>query len=124
MQKLVIHGRLPGRNEAEKAARSHWSKGAKMKREYTDLIYFECLSQHIMPFENKVNITVTFYEKDRRRDDDNVISSLKWILDGIVKARVIKDDSPKYVKLYINEIKYDKDFPRIEVEINESEVDE
>lgn len=33
-QMLIINGRLPGRNESEKAARTSWATGANLKNEY------------------------------------------------------------------------------------------
>lgn len=115
-QKLIIKGSLPGRNESEKAARTHWSVGAKMKKEYTDLIMCVCKSQKIKPVE-KARIEVTFFEKDMRRDSDNVYGGLKYILDGMVKAGVLKNDTRKIVKLYINPVELDRQNPRIEVKI-------
>lgn len=117
-QTLIISGRLPSRNEAEKAARSHWSKGAKMKAEYTELIHWNVISARIKPVIGKADITVAFYEANARRDADNVIGGgLKYIFDGIVAAGIIKDDSPKYVDLTVLPVKVDKVNPRIEIKI-------
>lgn len=118
-QLLIIKGTLPGRNESEKAARTHWAVGAKLKKEYTELVKLECKAQRIKPLLNKARIEVTFYEKDMRRDSDNVYGGLKYILDGLVKAGVIKDDSRRYIDLYINPVELDRQNPRIEVEIKE-----
>lgn len=62
-------------------------------------------------------VTLTYYFKTRhRRDPDNY--SGKFILDGLVKAKVIEDDSFNNIELQLNG-KYDKDNPRTEIEVKE-----
>lgn len=119
-QILIIKGRLPGRNEAEKAARTCWAVGANLKKENTERVYWECRAQHIEPINGIAHITVTFFEKDYRRDADNIYAGLKYILDGLVNAGIIADDSRKYVNLSVNPVMVDKKNPRIEVEIKEN----
>ena len=63
MQILTIKGRLPGRNEAEHAARSHWSKAAKLKKEYTELVAWECKAQHIKPVAGRARVKLRFTKK-------------------------------------------------------------
>lgn len=116
-QKLIIKGNLPGRNEAEDAARTHWSAGAKLKKQYTELIAWECRIQKIKPYIMSVLITIKFFERDYRRDADNIIAGTKYILDGLVIAGVIKNDTRKLVSLRIEPVEVDGKNPRIEVEI-------
>lgn len=118
-QLLIIKGALPGRNESEKAARTHWTVGAKLKKEYTELVMWECKAQKIKPVQEKARVEVTFYEKDMRRDSDNVFGGLKYILDGIVNAGILKNDTRKLVDLYINPVQLDRQNPRIEIKIKE-----
>lgn len=119
MQRLVIPGRLPGRNEAEKAARTHWAVGAKFKKEATELVAWEAVRQHIVPRQCPVKVTVTFYEKDYKRDEDNVQSGVKYILDGLVSAGRIPNDTRRNVRLNVKPVEVDKLNPRIEVEIRD-----
>ena len=116
--KMVIKGTLPGRNEAEKAARSHWSKGREFKREWTDYVAYQVIGQANVPFEGLAKASVTFYEPNRKRDQDNVISGLKYICDGLVKAGVIHNDSPRYLRFESVRVDYDRDNPRIEVDLH------
>jgi Holliday junction resolvase RusA-like endonuclease len=117
-QTLIIAGKLPGRNEAESAARAHWSRGAKLKAEYTELIQWHAIAGKIKPVQGAANVTVTFYEPNKKRDSDNIIGGgLKYILDGLKAAGIIKDDSQKYVDLTVTPIKTDKSNPRVEIKI-------
>lgn len=117
MQKFTIMGRLPSRNEAERAARTHWAVGAKLKKDATEAVAWAAVSQHIKPENGSVVIEVTFYEKDYRRDEDNVQSGIKYILDGLVAARIIPNDTRRFVRLNTKPVEVDKKNPRIEVVI-------
>jgi hypothetical protein len=118
-QVLCIAGNLPGRNEAEKAARTHWSYAARLKKDNTELVYWECVAQQIKPVKGVATIAVAFYEKDLKRDADNVLGGLKYILDGLVLAKVIPNDCRKRIKLFVLPVGLDRDNPRVEVYICE-----
>ena len=61
----------------------------------------------------KAKVTLKYYFKDKkRRDPDNY--SGKFILDGLVKSGVIKDDSFNNISLAL-EAGYDKDNSRTEI---------
>lgn len=119
MQKLIINGRLPSRNEAENAARAGWAVGANFKKKYTQQIASICSEQGIQKETSPVLLSITFYEKDMRRDSDNIYSAVKYIKDGLVLAGVLQNDTRKWVTEIINPIQLDKQNPRIEVEIKE-----
>lgn len=62
-------------------------------------------------------VTLTYYFKTKhRRDPDNY--SGKFILDGLVKSKVIEDDSFKCIDLQLIG-GYDKENPRTEITIKE-----
>lgn len=115
-QRLVISGELPSRNQAESAARKHWSSGSRFKRENTELVQWFVKIGRIKPVKGLAAVTVTFFEKNKKRDADNIMAGgLKYIMDGLVTAGILQDDSPKYVDLTVSPIKYDGLNPRIEV---------
>jgi Holliday junction resolvase RusA-like endonuclease len=67
-------------------------------------------------FTEKVNIRIEYYEKDMRRDEDNVMSAAKFILDALQDIGLIQNDSRKYVHL-TQEVFTDRKNPRIEITI-------
>lgn len=77
--------------------RTHWSKRAHLTSDIRMLS--RNLSGHIPRLEC-VKIRVTFYPpNNRRRDSPNVLfPTSKAIIDGIVDAGVLKDDSDRFVK--------------------------
>lgn len=68
---------------------------------------------------DKAVISITYYFKDkRRRDPDNY--SGKFLLDGLVRAGVIQDDSFSNIDLVLKGTS-DKENPRTEIKIKEIE---
>ena len=116
-QKFVIKGRFPSRNELENLSRQHWSLGHKKKKEMTNTVYYACKAQKLRKYRNeKIKLLCRFYEINNRRDPDNIFSgAIKAILDGIVKAGIINDDSQRYIKSIAFELAIDRNNPRIEV---------
>lgn len=99
-------------------------KGARLKKDTERLIKLYIAKSHKLGTIRKVsnypiNISIRWYEKDSRRDADNVFFAVKFILDSLVSYGIIEDDSRKYIKTIDNVIATDKDLPRIEVYINE-----
>ena len=117
--KLFIPGRLPGLNDMTDAARRNRYESAKMKREYTDLVAW-CAKSARLPRFDRVDLVITWYEPNRKRDKDNIMAGgLKMILDGLVVADVIKNDGWSEIGSINNHFKVDKDNPRVEVCITE-----
>jgi len=121
--KFEIPGRLPGFNEIIEVAKSGKGKYqpyAMMKDEYTSMIAW--LAKKLPSYE-KVALVITWYEPDHRRDPDNIMAGQKFILDALVHAGVIPNDSQKYVRGIVHRFKVDRKNPRIEVEIVDIEKD-
>ncbi len=109
---VIIPIRLPGMNEIIAAAKSHHMAYAVMKRKNTDDIVWLIKR---LPRYDTVDITIAWYEPNMRRDIDNISAGQKFMLDALVKAGVIEDDSQKYVKSIKHQFYVDKDNPRIEL---------
>lgn len=114
--KIVIPGTMPGFNEIVKAAKSHYHQYNNMKRENTNLVHWA--SKKISK-KKKVFLDITWIEKNKMRDPDNIASAVKFIWDGLVEAGVIKNDGWNENGGWINRFKVDKDNPRIEITIKE-----
>lgn len=121
--RLTIPGRLPGLNEYTSACRTSHMTGAAMKQESQDIVLWAIRAKmRNVHFTKPVFILFTFYEKDRRRDRDNVASyARKVIQDALVKAGTLEDDGWDYVTGYMDAFKVDNQNPRIVVEFIEQE---
>lgn len=115
---LVLKGRLPCLNDVINTNRTNRYAGATLKREIQDSIALALTNQVKERYTGKVIIFIRYFEKDNRRDEDNVMSGAKFILDALQEMKVIKKDSRKCVHL-LQEVFTDKGKPRIEIEIEE-----
>ena len=119
--KFTIKGRFPSLNEYTSANRSNRYAGSKMKKDCHKQV-IEAIKQNKLQKVKSypIALKITWFEKDRRRDIDNVTYGVKFINDSLVEAKIIQDDSQQYVKSIINHIEVDRQNPRIEVEIIEN----
>ena len=119
MQKLVIKGRLPNLNDILKNSTTHWAVAFRKKKESMELVEWYVRQQKIKPV-GKAQITITCYEPNLKRDEDNVLAgACKIILDALQRAKIIEGDGRKYIELVTNPVKIDRANPRIEVKIEE-----
>ena len=116
--KFTIEGELPALNEIIDKSKAHHMAYASLKKEATNLVQW---SANGLPKMNRIKLNITYYCKNRRKDPDNIAAAKKFILDGLVKAGIIKNDGWKEVKGWSEKWERDKDNPRIEVEIKEVE---
>ena len=118
---LTIPGRLPGLNEIIDAAKRNPHEYARMKETCTAMVAW--LAKKLPSYE-KVALVITWYEPDHRRDPDNIMAGQKFILDGLVAAGTIPNDSQKYVRGIVHRFNVDRKNPRVEVEIVDMEKNE
>lgn len=118
---LIIHGRLDNLNDYITACRTNQYKGAHLKAKNENKVQAEIYEQlGRLRITNPVRMTYRWYEKDRRRDLDNVSSfGRKVIQDALVDTGVIQNDGWKEITGFSDEFYVDKKNPRIEVEIEE-----
>jgi hypothetical protein len=128
-QSFYLIGRLPGLNElleanryrgrAANRTRRRWNGYAQIKKQHGDTIYWQLLKGAIQPMR-QVHIDFVWVEPDRRRDPDNVTAGgRKIILDALVKAGVLVDDSSVYVKGWTDTFEQNKREPGVRVVLND-----
>nr|DAY55313.1 MAG TPA: Endodeoxyribonuclease RusA [Caudoviricetes sp.] len=119
--KITIKGRLDGLNDYTKANRTNQYKGAKAKAENERI----CMAYIPRGLKGKkinfpVHISFRWYEKNLRRDPDNIAFAKKFILDSLVTAGVFPDDGQKYISGFDDKFYIDPKEPRIEILIQET----
>lgn len=118
---FTIPGRLDGLNEAFGAARSGKHIEAKMRNRSEELIMW-CIRRDLRKWKPKPPVVLhyRFFEKDKRRDKDNVSGyACKLVQDSLVKAGVLAGDGWNYIEGFDFTFAVDKKNPRIEVDIEE-----
>ena len=124
VQKFVIQGNLPGLNLLIAANRANRYKGAKLKRDADMQVVAAIRKCHVGAVRGyPVEVRIWFYEKDKRRDIDNVYSGGKYVLDGLQEAGILRGDGQKYVDCLRYIHCTDPHNPRVEVEIIENDID-
>ena len=97
-------------------SKRHWACYSKTKREHTDNvanIIGKC------PTYQRVFINFQWIEPNKRRDPDNIASARKFVLDGMVKAGLIPDDSWNYIDGWTDTFFVDKSRPGVIVEVSD-----
>lgn len=118
---LIIHGRLDNLNDYIKACRANPHQGAGLKAKNENKVLVEIYEQlGRLRIKNPVRMKYRWYEKDRRRDLDNVSSfGRKVIQDALVQTHVLRNDGWKEIVGFSDEFFVDAGNSRIEVEIEE-----
>lgn len=93
---VFFEGEFPGLNEYILEERRHRMKGAAMKKEQTMAVKYMLVGHHPIN-EYPVVMEFTWYCKDRRRDPDNIAFARKFILDGMVDASFLKNDTMEFI---------------------------
>lgn len=119
VQEFVIPGRPPGLNDYTAACRGCAVAGEKMKHKAQDAVRSAIRAAGLKPMSAPVDVRITWYEKNRRRDKDNIRFGVKFILDALVAERVIENDNWGWVRAIAAEYRVDKANPRIHVLIEE-----
>ena len=118
-QQFFIPGPMPGMNEILAAAKSGHGKGnaySRMKREWGNIVwvYAKQARLHDVP---RASLIFEWFEKDRRRDIDNIAAAAKFCLDGLVKAGVLAGDGQAHVTALAHQFKVDAKRPGVRVTI-------
>lgn len=120
---LVIPGRLDNLNDYISAERTSRYKGADMKARNEALVKIAIKQQlRGLRIEKPVFMEYRWYEKNRRRDLDNISSfGRKIIQDSLVQIHVLANDGWKEIVGFSDQFYVDAANPRIEVLIREVE---
>lgn len=117
IHRFTILGTLPGLNDMIGAARTHWSASATQKKNATEACAEA--AEHLDRVKPPINVKIVWFEPNERRDVDNVVAGAKFILDGLVVAGKLVNDSRKQILGITHAVVTDKTHPRIVVELEE-----
>jgi Holliday junction resolvase RusA-like endonuclease len=117
---LTIPYTLPGLNEYTSANRSNAFQAAKFKKDVEGPLIMIIQSQlRGIKITKQVNIKHWWYEKNQRRDKDNIAFAKKFIWDALVRAGTLKNDGWKEIAEFRDFVLLDQVDPRVVVEIEE-----
>lgn len=111
---ITLYYEFTSLNKMINANRGNYHIGAKIKKRESDFVRLSTLNK--TPFKTPCRLKFTWLIKNRRTDPDNTSSAKKQILDGLVKSKIIPDDTHKYILGFTDEFEIsDKVGVRIEV---------
>ena len=120
IQSFTIEAELPTLNEYIAAERGNRFAASRMKCDWTKIVRGSAYG--LRPVRNyPVQICCTWWMKDRRKDLDNVRFGVKFVLDGLQAAGVLRGDGQQYVVEFEDIFRMSKARPRVEVAIVEAE---
>lgn len=111
-QVVTIEHRFVSLNEYVDRERANRYAAAAIKKKETG-ISEEAMKQ-LQPIEQPCTIVFNWYVTNKRRDLDNIAFAKKFILDGAVKAGILKSDNVQYVIGFSDYIQYG-DIEKVEV---------
>lgn len=119
MTKITIPLPLMTLNEYTNRQRTHWSKGAKAKKNetYICMMHVKSAMNKGIVFSPPFRLKFTWYCENRKQDPDNIAFQKKFILDGMVEAKFIENDGWKQILGFSDDFKIDKNNPRVEIEV-------
>lgn len=115
MVKFTLYDLPPSINEWQNL---HPMKKAKLKKQVEHDVYYASYNQRPPEPYKKARVTITiFFPVKRRRDERNY--DCKWLIDGLVTAKIIQDDNVSVIGRPEVILEFDADKPRVEIGIVE-----
>ena len=113
---VITVEKIPPSDNKFKGRNNVWEYRVE-KAKWLDMVLWLCKGKAPEKPFKKATVTITyFFPTKGRRDPDNY--SGKFILDGLVQAGILQDDSFKCIDLRLRG-NYDRQKPRTEIEILE-----
>lgn len=103
-----------------KQSRGSYSPAQMYKGKMDAVIVFYIKQSKIKPINKPFKMHCVWYEDTARRDPDNVAFAKKFILDGMQKAAILKNDNSRLVKGFMDSFVYGKG-QKVIVEIYEED---
>lgn len=72
-----------------------------------------------LPFDGRVSVAIVWHEADHKRDPDGVDAGAKFVLDGLVKAGVLRGDKAANIAGRSYECRYGAATPGAQIELTE-----
>jgi hypothetical protein len=115
--KLIIPCELTDLNTYIQAERGNKFAAAEIKQTMTHIC--SLYTRSLGPTDKRVKLICTWYCKNQKKDPDNIAFAKKFILDSLVKSRIIANDGWKQVAGFEDYFEVDADKPRVEIELKE-----
>lgn len=95
---LILNTSFPTLNQYIAANNRNRYASNAMKQTHTNKVMLLAKSAKFELVKGqRYDVACHWYKPNNRTDHDNISFGIKFLLDGIVKAGILKDDSPKFI---------------------------
>lgn len=98
VQEFTVPMQFPGMNEIIDAAKSSRWSYQEMKKSCDQCVFVYARNAKVSAIQLPVSIELVWFEPNRLRDKDNVMTGVKFVLDGLRRAKILPGDGWKWVK--------------------------
>jgi len=95
---ITIDYKFTSLNDYIAAERTNRYIAADIKKRETEIARLSAIGKDTRTLFYPVEISCLWFRKDQRTDPDNIAFGIKFILDGFVKANLLKGDNWKFIK--------------------------
>ena len=115
---FIIKGTMTGLNEYTNACRGNKFQGAMIKAAEGMRVKVQARALKGLKLK-RVEVQFKWYEKNKRRDLDNIAFAKKFVLDALQDLNAIENDGWKNIAGFSDSFFVDKNNPRVEVVLKE-----
>lgn len=118
VKKITIEGVLANLNDYIDVERGPYGmkKASAIKKMNTEYVQYQTLNEKpLKDVDYPLIIQMDWYTKDLKHDPDNISFAKKFILDGLVRNKVLANDGRKQITGFVDNFYVDKVKQRIEV---------
>lgn len=117
---FVLSGEFTTLNKHLAATNTHRQTGASVKKKETWRVHCDILrlfgsDARVLDEAYPLHVICSWYTKNERTDPDNTAYAIKYLLDGMQSAGLIRNDSRKEIASITHYFFTDKQRPRVEV---------
>lgn len=95
---LILNTSFLSLNEYEKIVRGNKFAGAKYRKKIKNIVhYLATLLKFELPKNTKFDVHFQWFKPNNRKDHDNIAFAKKFIFDGLIQAKILEDDRPKFI---------------------------
>lgn len=91
--KTIVRLQIPGQNKRE---RWHWARQRREVQQWCMLAGLQFTAQGLAKATGRRRVTITSFRRQRFHDEANLIGGCKGLIDGLVRAELLVDDSTSW----------------------------
>lgn len=97
IKQLTIKTKFPTLNQYIASMNRNRYIGNAMKQKYTQITALTSIANDFKLDNIKYDVEITWFVTNFKSDPDNIAFGIKFILDGLVKSKAIKNDGHKNI---------------------------